>query len=342
MQGRGTIVRLKDIAAKAGVSVMTVSKVMRDAHDISPATKAKIRALANQMGYVPDTLAQGLRTRTTRLLGLVISSVANPVFARTIMAIEEGAAELGYDLIIAHHRQSPEKEEAIIRKLLARRVDGLLIAPVYRMAPKAAAYDEIRARGTPAVILGPTAPFCADFLNVEADNQRGAFAITQRLIALGHRRIAFLGGAGSSPDAQQRLEGYRRAHREAGLEVDDRLIFNSGPAIEDGERAALEMLNEGVKPTAIQAYTDLTAIGAANLLLNQGLKVPDDISVAGFGNTLVAEYFRVPLTTVRQPKFRLGAAAIEILKKQLRKEPAEPRRLEAEIVERASTAALKS
>jgi LacI family transcriptional regulator len=124
--------------------------------------------------------------------------------------------------------------------------------------------------------------------------------------------------------------------RDARLEPDDRLVFMAGNAIEDGERAALQMLNEDARPTAIQAFNDLTAIGAATVLLKQGLKIPQDISITGFGNILLSEHFRVPLTTIRQPKFRLGVAAMELMQKLLRGEPVESRRLEAEIVIRSS------
>src|ERR1041384_4178912 len=127
------MVRLKDIAELAGVSVMTVSKVLRDAPDISAATKVKVRQLAQQMGYMPDSIAQGLRTRTTKFFGLVIPATTNPIFARMILAIEEQAYESGYDVILAHHLNMPEREDRIIRRLLSRRVDGLFLAPVYRL-----------------------------------------------------------------------------------------------------------------------------------------------------------------------------------------------------------------
>src|SRR5580658_1440235 len=151
------MVRLKDIAARAGVSVMTASKALRDASDVSAQTRARIRLLAQQMEYVPNSMAQGLRNRTTRLLGLVLSTVANPIFARTISAIEEAAHEWGSDLILAHTLNSPEREEACIRRLLARRVDGLLIFPTYRLSPAAAIYDVLWQRQTPTVILGQRA-----------------------------------------------------------------------------------------------------------------------------------------------------------------------------------------
>src|SRR5476651_296847 len=113
------MVRLKDIAKHIGVSVMTVSKALRDAPDVSAATKAKIKSLAAQMGYVPDSSAQGLRTRTTKLFGLVISATTNPVFSRVVLAIEERAHELGYDVLLAHTLNNPDREEACIRRLLS-------------------------------------------------------------------------------------------------------------------------------------------------------------------------------------------------------------------------------
>src|SRR5437773_3506678 len=154
------MIRLKDIAEKAGVSIMTVSKVLRDTPDISPATKARVRQLAEQMGYMPDSVAQGLRNRTTRLFGLVISATTNPIHARVVMGIEEKAHELGYDVILAQSLNIPEREEHVIRRLLSRRVDGIFINPVYRLDPTAAIYQELTRRRTPTVLLGHRAPFC--------------------------------------------------------------------------------------------------------------------------------------------------------------------------------------
>jgi DNA-binding LacI/PurR family transcriptional regulator len=336
------MIRLKDIAARAGVSVMTVSKALRGASDISGETKTRLKLLAQQMGYVPDSMAQGLRSRTSKLLGLVLSTVTNPAFARIISAIEEGAHEWGYDLILAHTLNIPEREEACIRRLLSRRVDGLFIAPVYRLAPSAPIYEELLQRQTPTVILGHRAPFCAQFHNVETDDVTGSYLITRHLLELGHTQIAFLSGSNAAPWAQERLEGYRRALREAQIEPDDRLIFSAGATIEEGEKAALQALNESASMSAFQAANDLVAIGAATVLLNQGVKIPQDLSVTGFGNIPMSEHFRVPLTTVRQPKLRLGVAATEIMLKLRRGERPESRRLATEIIVRASTAVPKS
>jgi len=331
------MVRLKDIAVQAGVSVMTVSKALRDAPDISASTKARIRALAEAMSYMPNTMAQSLRSRTTKLLGLVIPAATNPVFARVVLGIEERAHELGYDLVMAQSLNEPAREDKVIRRMLSRRVDGMLVVPVYRLEPTAPIYEELKNRSVPTVLLGHRAPFCAHFVSFEANDLAASHALTQHLIQLGHRRIAFLAGPAAAPASQNRLEGYRRALRDAQIEWDDRVVFNAGSTIEEGQKAAQQMLQESPQVTAVQAVNDLVAIGAATLLLQQGQRIPEDLSVVGFGNILSSEYFRVPLTTARQPKLRLGIAAVEALVRLIKGEAVDSQLLEAEIVVRAST-----
>jgi DNA-binding LacI/PurR family transcriptional regulator len=336
------MVRLKDIAQITGVSVMTVSKALRNEPDVSAETKAKIKALAQQMGYVPDSSAQGLRTKTTKLFGLVIPSTTNPIYARMVFAIEERAYELGYDVLLAQTMNQPEREEACLRRLLSRRVDGLFLTPVYRFEAEARIYQEIVNRKIPTVLLGPPAPFCKNFISMEIEEVVASFNVTRHLIELGHKKIAYFTGPTAAPWAHERFEGYRRAHREAGLEVDDKLVFAAGNTLESGAKAALEMLNEGCQPTAIQTVSDPVAIGCAETLLQQGLKIPGDLSLAGFGNILTAEFYRVPLTTVRQPKYRLGIAALEAMVTLIRGEKAVSRRLPAELVVRQSTSPPKA
>jgi DNA-binding LacI/PurR family transcriptional regulator len=332
------MVRLKDIAAQTGVSVMTVSKALRDAKDVSAATKARVKNIASQMGYVPDRFAQAMRTRKSKLFGLVISAMTNPVYSRVVLAIEERAHELGYDVLLAHTLNNVEREEACIRRLLSRRVDGLFIAPVYRMGSEARAYQEILATETPTVVLGHTAPFCTSFPNVETDDLLASYSVTQHLIKLGHKRIAFFAGPSATPWTQERFEGYRRALREYGIEVDEKLVFQAGRTIEDGAKAALQMINETTGVTAVQAINDMVAVGCVETFLGQGIKVPEQLSVAGFGNILLGEHSRIPLTTVRQPKFTLGNAAVDSMIKLLRGEPADSKRLPAELIIRDSTA----
>jgi LacI family transcriptional regulator len=230
------MVRLKDIAQRAGVSIMTVSKALRDAHDISATTKTRIKLLAQQLGYVPDSSAQGLRTRATKLFGLAVSSLTNPIFSRIVLAIEERAYELGYDVLLAHSMNIAEREEACLNRFLSRRVEGIFIAPVYRMAAEARIFQEMAARKVPTVVLGQVAPFCSQFLSVATDDVLGSYAATQHLLKLGHKRIAFFAGPLAAPWSQERFEGYRRAFREADMDVDDKLVFQAGHRIETVNR----------------------------------------------------------------------------------------------------------
>jgi DNA-binding LacI/PurR family transcriptional regulator len=331
------MIRLKDIAERAGVSIMTVSKALHDAHDVSAATKTKIKVLAQEMGYVPDSSAQNLRSRKTKLFGLVVSSLTNPIFSRIVQAIEGRAHELGYDILLAQSANAPEREEACLRRFLARRVDGIFVAPVYRVATEARIYQELTARAIPTVLLGHPAPFCPQFPSVASDDIAGSQTVTQHLVKLGHKRIAFFSGPPGAPWSQERFEGYRRALREGGMDVDDRLVFQAGRTVEEGAKAALQMINENCHVTAIQGVNDVVAIGCAQELLRQGLSIPNEISVVGFGNILLSQFFHVPLTTARQPKFRLGMAGIEMMQHVLQGKRPENRRLPAELVVRSSS-----
>jgi len=331
------MVRLKDIAERVGVSLMTVSKALRDEHDVSPATKARIKAMALQMGYVPDSSAQGLRTRTTRLFGVLVSALSSPIFSRVVLAIEERAHEMGYEVLVAQTLDLAEREETCLRRFLARRVDGLFVVPAYGLARDGRIYKELLARNIPTVVMGHTAPFCQGFVNVEADDLLASYFATRHLMKLGHKKIAFLTGPPGTPWTSERFEGYRRALREDGLDVDDRLVFQAGRTIEDGAKAALQFINEAADATAIQTVNDMVAIGCIEALLKQGLRVPQDISVVGFGNILLSQHFRVPLTTCRQPKYRLGAAAADAMQQLLKGKRPDSKRLPAELIVRDSS-----
>jgi len=316
---------------------MTVSKALRDEPDVSTATKTRIKLLAQQLGYVPDSTAQGLRNRTTKLFGLAVASCADPFLSRLVLAIEERAYELGYDVLLAHTLNIPEREEACIRRFLARRVDGLFLSPVYRIATEARVYQELLARRIPTVLLGHAAPFCAQFPCIETDDLLASHAVTRHLLELGHKRIAFLAGPPAAPWARERFEGYRRALRESGMDVDDKLVFQAGDTLEDGAKAAAQVLAESASATALQAVNDLVALGCAGVFLERGLRIPRDVSLAGFGNIDFCDCFQAPLTTVRQPKYRLGSAAVAAMRQLLRGQRPELKPLPAELVVRAST-----
>ncbi len=331
------MIRLKDIAERAGVSVMTVSKALRDEPDVSESTKTRLKLMAQEMGYLPDSIAQGLRNRKTNLFAVVIPSLANPIYVRMLLAIEERTYDLGYDLLVGYTLHQQEREETCIRRFVSRRVDGLFISPVYRLESESRLYQELVERKIPTVLLGHTAPFCSQFAHVETDDLMAAFSLTQHLLQLGHRRIAFFAGPPATPWTRERFEGYRRALRQAGSEVDEKLIFQAGETIEDGAKAAIQMINEGAEATAVLAVNDLVAVGCAEVFINQNVRIPEEISIVGFGNSVLGEHFRVPLTTVDQPKHRLGTTAMELMLQLLRGHRAEGKRLPAPLLIRASS-----
>lgn len=331
------MVRLKDIAQATGLSLMTISKALRDEHDISPATKARVKAVAQQMGYVPDSSARSLRTRSTRLLGIVISSVTNPIFARMVLAIQEKAFELGYDVLLSYTGNDPEREDMALRRLLARRVEGIFVSPVYRITGAVRIYQELAGQNTPTVLLGHPTQFCSQFPSVECDDTLGAYDVTRHLLSLGHRKIAFLGGPPGTPWTAERFDGYRRALRESGLDTEDGLIFQAGSSIDAGRKTAEQIISEHTGATAIQAVNDLVAVGCAEVFLERGLRIPSDVSITGFGNVTVSEHFRVPLTTSNQPKYRLGLAGMDLMLQLLKGRKTDPLRLPPELVVRSSS-----
>ncbi len=332
------MVRLKDIAEKAGVSIMTVSKALNDAPDISAKTKIRIRTIAEQLGYVPDVLARGLRSRKTRLIGLIISASTNPYFARVVMGIEDKAYEQGYDLLLAHNYNKIEREEKVIQRFINRRVECLFISPVYRLEPVSEVYDELLLSKIPTIILGHCAPFCSQFVSISTDDLYCSYLATKHLLELGHRKIAFFSGPSVAPWSRERLKGYIQAIKEFDIEPDEKLIFTSGSRIEDGYNTASQLISENIEFTAIQSVNDLIAIGAINCLLKNNYKIPQQVSVIGFGDILLSEHFKIPLTTINQPKYRIGIAAIETMNAMLQGKNVSSQRIKGELVIRESTA----
>ena len=209
--------------------------------------------------------------------------------------------------------------------------------PAYRLTHDGRIYQELLARRVPTVLMGHITPFCGGFANVESDDLLGSYFATRHLMKLGHKRVAFLSGPPGTPWSTERLEGYRRALREDGIDMDDKLVFQAGRSIEDGSKAALQLINEASDATAIHTVNDTVAIGCMETLLQQGLQVPRDVSVVGFGNITMAQHFRVPLTTCRQPKYRLGVAAMESMQQLLKGVLPETKRLSAELIVRESS-----
>ena len=305
MKKRATIT---DVATLAGVSAATVSRVLTDQSEISAETKERVRAACARLGYVRNAAARGLTGRATHTIGLVVPDISNPYFSGMVTAIEQTAAAHGYRVLLSNSLRKPERELCAIDNFLSRRIDGIVIASV--SAAIQARHHELLG-GLPCVYLGMN--HGADCSYVMADNEAGAYAATRYLLRMGHRDILFLGGRPTSRTWELRVQGYRRALREA--EVTGREMPSPPEAIKMREwsyETALELL-QGDLPDAIFAYSDITALKVLEAAERCGVRIPEDLSLVGYDNIAVSGLPRIDLTTVSQHKFQQGRIAVERL-----------------------------
>lgn len=302
-------VTLHDIAKEAGVSFNTVSRALNDKPDINEKTRQHVLAAAERLDYRPNRLAKGLRQRRTATIGVVVADLANPFFAEVVAGIERVAAAGGYSIILANAEEDGEREQAAVRTLVERQVDGVLIAPTQHQH---GALDYLSARGVPYCLLAryfEGRRECA----VTNDDQAGAFMAVAHLLARGHRRILFVNGPRRISSARLRLAGYRQAHAEAGVPVDEDLIREADASLEGGFAAVASALWDKIGFTAVFCFSDFLSFGALKALREAGLSVPGEVSVMGYDDIELAAAFNPALSTVRIAKIRLGQIAGEKL-----------------------------
>lgn len=332
-------VTLNDIAEEAGVSVSTVSRVLNgkaEQYRISEATRVLIRRKAEELNYRPNHLARGLRLNKTNTLGIVAPDISNPFFASIIKQVQGIAHGLGYSLFVCNTDENLDLEVEHVNLLLKNRVDGLIAMPVGQ------AYDhfaEWQDKGIPLVLLDR----CFDDFeaySVVVDNYRGSYEAIEHLIDHGHRRIGMIQGLPGTSTNTERLRGYRDALKEHGLEVDESLIVGSDFREENGYIETKLLLNRDDPPTALFATSDLITLGVLQVLDEENLQIPQDISVITFDDFDFAPYLHCPLTAVRQPKNMMGEMAVKLLMGQLQSSVQEPRRiiLKTHLHRRASVA----
>ncbi len=332
---------LKEIATTLNLSVMAVSKALRDAPDISPATRARVQAEARQRHYVPNRAAQNLRLRRSGLIGVVVPQINHAYYSHMVWGIERQAHASGLQVMLGHSLDQAEDELREVQKMIARQVEALLLVPAVRWQHRLATLEMLRASQVPAILLDAY-PAGADRFPlvswVVCDDQRGGQLATEHLLELGHREILFLAGPNGSSSSAGRFSGYQRALLEAKAEYTDQRVFLAGKDIEAGRRAMAQALSEKTGFTAVVAHNDSVAIGAMETLLKQGFRLPADVSVVGFGDGLLAENFRVPLSTIRSPQAEMGGAALRLALELQKGATVAPRTLPVEFIKRASTA----
>nr|WP_325300778.1 LacI family DNA-binding transcriptional regulator [uncultured Dysosmobacter sp.] len=311
MKKRATI---KDVAALAGVSFSTVSRALDDHPGISPDTKERVRAACERIGYVRNIAAQGLTGQSIHTLGMIVPDVSNPYFSGMATAIEQRAAEKGYRLLLSNSMRDQEQELKGIDSFLSRKIDGILIAAI---SPQSQALHKEMLGNLPCVYMGVN--HGEDCSYVMADNDAGAYEAVRYLVGLGHRDILFFGGRETSRTRTLRLQGFRRALTEAGLEGRCLPAPSEGGLMRQWSyERALELFQTRPLPDAIFAYSDMTALKIMEAAEECGIRIPEDISLLGYDNISFAALPRIHLTTVSQHKFRMGEIAVERLLGQIR------------------------
>lgn len=298
---------IRQVAKKAGVSVATVSRVLNGSDQVLALTRQRVLEAMEALEYLPNETARILSTGKTNVIGVLLPDLHGEFYAKVSQGIEHTARTEGYHLLVSSSHSNEDEAGTMIRTMLGR-VDGLII-----MWPRqeAASLTALIPKGLPIVLLNAAAD--GSVPTVRFDNQTGAVAMVRHLASHGHRRIAFLKGPAGNFDAVERLAGYREALRAMDLPVDPALELEGNFLRESGYRAVEQLLALDSRPTALFAANDSMAIGALLGLRERGVRVPDDLALAGFDNIPPAQYMIPQLSTVQAPMHLLGERAMHAL-----------------------------
>ncbi|HZL50223.1 MAG TPA: LacI family DNA-binding transcriptional regulator [Terracidiphilus sp.] len=326
---------IKDIARLARVSHPTVSRALQNSPLVNAKTAEKIRKIAKESGYRASAVARGLVTRRTRTIGLVVTTVADPFTSEVVTGIEQTANDHGYCVFLADSNADPDRERKIVQSFAEQRVDGIIVTSSRVGALYLPLLSEMM---VPIVLVNDQHPG-AFVHSVMICNQEGSRAVTEHLVGLGHRRIAYIGDQFGYQSDTERFAGYREALNAAAIPFLPELVVRGDGKPEAAMRAMDELLALKGPPTAVCCYNDMSALGAMRSIHMLGLRVPEDISIAGFDDLFVASYTQPPLTTVRQPMRRMGQLAMENLIKLMSGQESVVRiKINAELIVRESTA----
>ncbi len=330
---------MKDIAQDLGVSMVTVSKVLRNHPDISEETRERVLRRIEELNYRPNLAARALVTGKTHLMGLVVPDLVHSFFSQLANAISKVLRKQGYSLVISSSQEDPELEQQEIDHLLARSADCLFIASTQCTIES---FRRIEEQETPYILVDRKFQgLAANFVGV--DDEQVGYMATEHLVEIGCRRIAHIGAPYASP-AIGRLEGFRRALNRHGIEVPVEYVFTRPHGDDAGDLtgyvAMKKLLNLRPIPDAVFCHNDPTALGAMKAVLEAGLKIPEDIAIVGCGNVRYSDSLRVPLSTIDQDCEAIGERAAELAFSLLEsKTPPQPKTilLEPRLVVRDST-----
>ncbi|MFC3023555.1 HTH-type transcriptional repressor PurR [Vibrio zhugei] len=316
---------IKDVARLAGVSTTTVSHVINKTRFVAETTQERVLNAVKELNYAPSAVARSLKCNTTRTIGMLVTQSTNQFFSEVIDGVESYCYRQGYTLVLCNTGGIYEKQRDYVRMLAEKRVDGILVM-CSDMTPQLMEMLDNHADIPKVIMDWGLEDSQAD--NILDNSEEGGYLATKHLIENGHSDIACLSGHLSKVACQERIRGFRRAMQEAKLPVNEDWILEGNFECDTAVLAADKLLAMDSLPTAVFCFNDTMALGLISRLQQKGCRVPDDISVIGYDNIELAEYFSPPLTTIHQPKRRVGKNAFEILLERIKNKQHERRTFE--------------
>lgn len=309
------MVTMRRVAQEAGVSQSTVSHVINGTRVIAPETEAAVWRAIHLTGYVNDSIARSLRTGSTQTVGLAISAISNPFFAEAVGAIERQVATMGRTVLLIDTHDDPEREFKAVQELIARRCDGIVLAP---SAAPAQTYDLLERRNMPTVLVDrftDTGTLAADSVGVH--NIEPVAELVDHVAGRGHRRVAFIAGTPGLATSRERLAGFELGVKRNNLDPDPDLTVIGGSDEESSYKAVSGVLRLTDPPTAIVTGNNAMTIGAMRALADLGLRIPEDVGLVGFDDFPWATLFKPRLTVVAQPLTELGTRAATMVHERI-------------------------
>lgn len=322
-QGRRRETTIKDVAATARVSVATVSRVLNGSATVDPELASRVHDAVERLGYRRSGLARSMRTHRARVVGLVISDIRNPFFTDVVRGVEDRVGAEGYSLVLCNSDEELAKEADYLDLFVEERMAGAIVSPA---SSRDTRLDTLTSRGTPVVVIDREASREA-VDTVLVDNVRGGEIAVGHLAANGYERIACVTGPPRTSTGSDRLAGWEKGLREAGLEVDDSLVRRADFKESGGYEAATELLSGPARPDAFFVANNLMTVGVLAALREAGLEVPGDVGVVGFDDMPWARLLRPALTTVAQPTYEMGERAAALLEGRIGGDDSPPERV---------------
>ncbi len=303
-------VTLKTIAEQLNISATAVSKALRGDRSISEETANKVKKLVDELGYRPNSIAKSLRTNETKTLGLVFSDSTLSLFAPVIEGVEQVASEKGYSIILADAHANVEKEKEAIRTLVSHMIDGFMLASSTLTGEEHRSF--LDSFGIPYLFLLRKCEYESGNFVVN-DNVYGTYQMINHLIKTNSRKIHFINLSKNITTAAERERGYCEALEANGIPYDDNIVYHVNPSYDEGYHQMSHILDAGDPVETVFCGCDMIAVGAMSSIIEKGYKIPEDIRLASYDDIEFAKYLRVPLTTVRQPKYRIGELGAQML-----------------------------